>query len=198
MFLSVRSSIVSPVASIRWRGGGPPAPMGQMGIMVSFLLVLHRQEGDGFIWLHSGLSKMLLTTGETSGFFHSDVLLLQGILWRHGQMYVTMRCLHDHVNVNWILKRRRPFQMCLFLAENNSVFLLKHSHSAWTPNVWLHIAGVLHQPFWILEMSCVFCLVLVPILTLVVLLPCSVSPGLVGSVNALWSVSSWGQMVAHY
>lgn len=81
MFLFVKSSIVSPVASIRWRGGGPPAPMGQMGIMVSFLLVLHWQEGDGFLWFHSGLCKMLLTTGDMSGFSHSDVLLLQGILW---------------------------------------------------------------------------------------------------------------------
>lgn len=80
MFLSVRSSSVSPVASIRWRGGRPPAPAGQMGIMVSFLLVLHWQEGEGFLWVQAGLSKMLLTTGETSGYSHSDVLLLQDIL----------------------------------------------------------------------------------------------------------------------
>lgn len=90
MFLSVRSSIVSPVASARWRGGKPPAPIGQMGIMVSFFLVLHWQEGEGFLWFHSGLSKMLLTTGETAGYSHSDVLLLQGILnvggWRNTHM----------------------------------------------------------------------------------------------------------------
>lgn len=80
MFLSVRSSIVSPVASIRWRGGRPPAPAGQMGIMVDFSLVLHWQEGDGFCWFHSGLSKMLLTAGEMSGLCHTDEKLLHGIL----------------------------------------------------------------------------------------------------------------------
>lgn len=80
MFLPVKFSNVSPVASIRWLGGMPPAPGGQMGIMVSFLLVLHWQEGDGLLGVHSGLCRMLLTTADTSGCFHSDVQLLQGIL----------------------------------------------------------------------------------------------------------------------
>lgn len=80
MFLLVRSNIVSPVGSSRWGGGRPPAPSGQMGIMVSFVLVLHWQEGDGFLWFHAGLCKMLLTTGGTSGCSHSEVLLLQGNL----------------------------------------------------------------------------------------------------------------------
>lgn len=80
MFLPVRSSTVSPVASTRRGGGRPPAPAGQMGIMVSFSLVLHWQDGDGFLWFHSGLCKMSSTAAVTLGRSHSDVLLLQGIL----------------------------------------------------------------------------------------------------------------------
>ena len=81
MFLSVMSSMVSPVTSRRCRGGRPPAPGGQMGIMVSFLLELHSQDGDGSLWFHSGLFKMLLTAGEASGYSHSDVLFIEDILW---------------------------------------------------------------------------------------------------------------------
>lgn len=80
MFLPVRFSIVSPDVSTRWYGGVPPAPAGQMGIMVSFLLVLHWQDGDGFLAVHSGLCRMLSTTAETSGRSHSEVPLPQGIL----------------------------------------------------------------------------------------------------------------------
>lgn len=72
--------MVSPVASTRWYGGMPPAPAGQMGIMVSFLLVLHWQDGDGLVVVHSGLWRMFSTTAETSGRCQSEVLLLQGIL----------------------------------------------------------------------------------------------------------------------
>lgn len=98
MFLSVRSSIVSPEVSIRWRGGRPPAPAGQMGIMVSLLLVLHWQEGDGFLRFHSGLCRMLLTTGETSGCSHSDVLLLQGILGEEKQK--AERNQHENIRIH--------------------------------------------------------------------------------------------------
>lgn len=83
MFRSVRSRRVSPVASSRWRGGGPPAPAGQMGIMVSFLLELHWQEGEGFLGDHSRLWKVFMTSGGTIGSSHSDMLLLQVILEEH-------------------------------------------------------------------------------------------------------------------
>lgn len=114
MFLSVRSSMVSPVASTRWRGGRPPAPTGQMGIMVSFLLVLHWQEGDGFLWFHSGLCKMLLATG-VSGCCQSDAPSLQGILWgeegrgmHKGKMNqrgdeICMCCICDVQYMIWLL-----------------------------------------------------------------------------------------------
>lgn len=72
--------MVSPVVSTRWYGGMPPAPAGQMGIMVSFLPVLHWQGGDGLVAVHSGLWRMFSTTAETSGRCQADALLLQGIL----------------------------------------------------------------------------------------------------------------------
>lgn len=83
MFRPVRSSMVSPVTSSRCGGGRPPAPSGQIGIMVSFWLVLHWQDRDGFLGFHSGLCKMLSATAEALGCSHSAVLLLQGNLgWR--------------------------------------------------------------------------------------------------------------------
>lgn len=92
MFLPVRFSMVSPVASSRWSGGMPPAPAGQMGIMVSFLLVLHWQGGDGLVAVHSELWKMFSTTAETSGRCHSDVLLPQVILeGKVGNIYEYMK-----------------------------------------------------------------------------------------------------------
>ncbi|KAG7277133.1 LOW QUALITY PROTEIN: hypothetical protein CRUP_022596 [Coryphaenoides rupestris] len=74
MLCPVRSSMMSPVGSVRRRGGDPPAPRGHSGIMVSLLPSLHWQDGEGFPACHSGLSRMLLTSGETSGYAHVEVL----------------------------------------------------------------------------------------------------------------------------
>lgn len=48
-----------------------------MGSMVSFVLVLHSQEGEGFLIFHSGLDKMFLISGETGGTSQSEVVFRQ-------------------------------------------------------------------------------------------------------------------------
>lgn len=59
-------------------GGRPPAPGGQTGSMVSFVLVLHWQLGEGLSMVQSGLCRMFKAMGDSSGTSQSVVMLAQG------------------------------------------------------------------------------------------------------------------------
>lgn len=58
-------------------GGRPPAPAAQTGSIVSFVSVLHSQDGEGFLESHAGLDKMFVTSGDTGGTSQSEVVFKQ-------------------------------------------------------------------------------------------------------------------------
>lgn len=62
-------ALVAPGGGGTCGGGRPPAPSGHSGSMVSFSLVLHLQEGEGWSAVHFCCWSKWVTSGDTDGVF---------------------------------------------------------------------------------------------------------------------------------
>lgn len=78
--------------------------------MVSFVSVLHSQEGEGFLVSHSGLNKMFSTSGETGGTSQSEVVFRQ---------VKRLLCTHIH-------KYKSPTVYAYYFKSANKEFLAKN------------------------------------------------------------------------